>query len=72
MELIGGNEGVDRVAEQQQICLLQLCAEGREVFLIAFDALAHRENGKGVLRVQGLQIQGGVDGGRVLALGAGI
>ena len=72
MKLIGRNKGIDRIAEQQQIRLLQFLSQRSKIFLIAFDALAHRKDSEGMLRVQRLQIQRGVDRGGILALGAGI
>lgn len=72
VELVGDNKGVDGITEQQQLRPLQLGAQRGKIRLIAFDLLAHRQKSEGVLRVQGLKIQGGMDGGGVLALGAGV
>ena len=72
MQLVGRNKGVYGIAEKQQVCLFQLGTQGRKVLFVAFDALAYGHNGELMFRVQGLQIQSGMYGGGIAALGAGI
>ena len=72
VQLIGCEEGVDRVAEEHQVRLFQRGAGGSKIFFVAFDAHPHRQVFKGVLRVQRLQIQRRVQRGGGLALGAAV
>ena len=72
VQLVGGNEGIDRIAEQDQFRIPQDVAHGGKVLLMAFDALAHRQEGESMLRVQRLKIQCRVYGGGILPLGAGV
>lgn len=72
VELIRGDESVDRIRKQDQLCLFQLLPQRRKVLFIAFDPLAHRENGEFMFRVQRLQIEGRVDCGGIFPLGAGV
>ena len=72
VQLIGRDERVDGVAEQQKVSLFQLRAQRGKILLVAPDALAHRQDGKRVLRVQRMQVQRRVGSGGVFALGAGV
>ena len=72
VKLIRGNEGIDRIAEQNQVSLFQGLANRGKIGFIAFDALAHGEKGEGMFWVKGLEIKGRLNGGRVFALGAGV
>lgn len=72
VELIRGDESVDRIRKQDQLCLFQFLPQRRKVLFIAFDPLAHRENGEFMFRVQRLQIEGRVDCGGIFPLGAGV
>ena len=69
VKLIGRDEGVDRVAEQHQLGLLQGSSHRRKILFICLDSLAHRQKGKFMLRMQRLQIERCVNSGGVLPLG---
>lgn len=60
VKLIGGNEGVNRITEQNQVCLFQFCPQRGKVLFIASDALPHRQEGEGMLRMESLQVEGGM------------
>ena len=72
MELIRGDERINRIAEQQKISLFQFCTQRRKVLFIIPDALSCRNDREMMFRVQGLQIQGGMNRCRILSLGAGV
>ena len=72
VELIGGDKGIHRIAEQEELRLRQRLPQRGKVLFQLPDLLAHMEDRKGMLRVQGGQVQRRVQGGRVGAFRAGV
>ena len=72
MELIGREEGVDRIGKEDEVRLLQRLDGGRKVLFQRLDALPCVQLGKGMLGMQLFKVERGGQRDAVFALGAAV